>query len=156
MNPDIYQNYLVYASRNDNSTSWDGNLFKNWDIYLTNLDTNIEYQVTNNNASQIRPAVSGGRVVYMDFRNGNWDIYMTMISYLPEEMSPPPYNNRSPQEALPPQGDQSENPPLIPEFIPFVTVAMLVATTVLITLAVYYKKRKLSKNQNDSLSALFL
>ena len=144
--PDINSNYIVYQ---DNRNG-------NWEIYLYNTDSGVESRVTNNTATQEYPRVWGGRVVYMDFRNGNWDIYMTMISYIPEEMSPPPYNNRSPQEALPPQGDQNENPPRIPEFTPFVIVAMLVATTMLITLAVYYKKRKLSKNQNDSLSALFL
>ena len=149
MNPAICQNYLVYASRND-SAYWDGNLFKNWDIYLINLDTNTEYQVTNNNGSQIHPAVSGGRVVYMDFRNGNWDIYMTMISYTPETISPPPHSGPPPKQALPPQGspNETENLPFLPvEFEILFAVAVIVAIIVPIALIVYYKKHKLVKNK---------
>jgi beta propeller repeat protein len=146
MNPDICQNYLVYASRND-STRWDGNLLKNWDIYLTNLDTNTEYQVTNNNASQI----SGGRVVYMDFRNGNWDIYMTMISYAPETISPPPYEGRSPAQARPSQGSLNETKNLSfmsVEFEILFAIVAIIAIVVPITLIVYYKKHKqLVKNK---------
>jgi beta propeller repeat protein len=60
-----------------------------WDIYLYNTDTQALYQVTDNMANQENPRVSGGRIVYQDDRNGNWDIYMTMVSYIAGDPTPP-------------------------------------------------------------------
>ncbi len=59
-----------------------------WNIYLYHTDLQTEYRVTNVAANQAYPRVSGGRIVYMDNRNGNWDIYMTTVGY--KVFTPPP------------------------------------------------------------------
>jgi beta propeller repeat protein len=145
--PDINENqpgvyYIVYQ---DNRNG-------NWEIYLYNTDIQTEYKVTNNTANQIHPAVSDGRIVYMDDRNGNLDIYMTTVGYVsqtvPQTVSPPPYNGSLPGQALPPQS-QSKNPSGEPEFTLLIAIVVLIAATVaiLITSALYYKKRKQAKSE---------
>jgi beta propeller repeat protein len=60
-----------------------------WNINLYYTGTQTQYRVTNIAANQLSPKVSGGRIVYMDYRNGNWDIYMTMVSYVAGGSEPP-------------------------------------------------------------------
>lgn len=52
-------------------------------IYLCSYSTYEKpiYQVTSSNGRQMYPKVSGSYIVYQDDRNGNWDIYMTMVGY---------------------------------------------------------------------------
>ena len=50
------------------------------DIYVYDLINNIQERITFNPAYQINPAVSGNVIVWQDFRNGNWDIYMYDLS----------------------------------------------------------------------------
>jgi beta propeller repeat protein len=54
------------------------------EIYMYELASGSVNRVTNNTADQISPAISakyGNYIVYMDNRNGNWDIYLTMFGY---------------------------------------------------------------------------
>ena len=74
--------YIVYQG-------WWPFYWQQWDIFLYKTDTQTLYQVTANTANQEHPRVSGGRIVYMDDRNGNWDIYMTMVSYGYKSLPPP-------------------------------------------------------------------
>lgn len=60
-----------------------------WNIYLYNTLYPAEFRVTNIVADQQLPRVSGGRIVYMDSRNGNWDIYMTTVGYGAGNPPPP-------------------------------------------------------------------
>jgi beta propeller repeat protein len=48
----------------------------NFDIYLYDLTTNTERQITTDAADQYSPAISGDKVVWVDSRNGNCDIYL--------------------------------------------------------------------------------
>lgn len=48
----------------------------NWDIYLYDLTTGQERQVTSDLHDQLDPAISGDRIVWTDLRNGNADIYL--------------------------------------------------------------------------------
>ena len=52
-------------------------------IYLCSYSTYEKpiYQVTSSSGHQMYPKVSSGYIVYQDDRNGNWDIYMTMVGY---------------------------------------------------------------------------
>ncbi|MDG6245072.1 MAG: hypothetical protein QCH31_11920, partial [Methanolobus sp.] len=52
----------------------------NWDIYMYDISSGIEYQITTNQSSQSNPAIYQDRIVWMDSRTGNWDIYMYDIS----------------------------------------------------------------------------
>jgi beta propeller repeat protein len=52
-------------------------------VYLYHTAEQAEYQVTRATGNQINPRVSNGYIVYQDDRNGNWDIYLTMVGYGP-------------------------------------------------------------------------
>src|SRR3990172_12768534 len=48
----------------------------NTDIWSYPLPGGPESSVTTNTGDQLMPDGSGGRTVWQDFRNGNWDIYL--------------------------------------------------------------------------------
>ncbi len=50
----------------------------NPDIYMYNISTKIETQITTS-GSAYSPVIDGDRIVYQDYRNGNSDIYMAAI-----------------------------------------------------------------------------
>jgi beta propeller repeat protein len=79
-NPDIYGDRIVWQeSRNGGSGDyWDPT--GNWDIYMYDISTSTETQITINESRQIYSAIYGNRIVWADDRNGNWDIYMYDIS----------------------------------------------------------------------------
>ena len=51
-------------------------LGRNCDIYLFDLSTNTERQITFDPGHQWNPSISGNRIIWSDYRNGNWDIYL--------------------------------------------------------------------------------
>ncbi|KKG12872.1 hypothetical protein EO97_02225, partial [Methanosarcina sp. 2.H.T.1A.15] len=82
---DIYGDRIVWVDdRNDEGQTdyWDlylghdGNL----DIYMYDLSTSTESQITSNNSTQFKPAIYEDRIVWQDNRNGNLDIYMYDLS----------------------------------------------------------------------------
>jgi beta propeller repeat protein len=78
--PDVDDMYIVWQQLQD---------WTNWEIYLYGLDTGTVTRVTNHGANQLKPAVSEGRIVYQDNRNGNWDIYLSMVGYTAGATPPP-------------------------------------------------------------------
>ena len=52
----------------------------NYDIYMYNISTLKETQITTNKSDQINPAIYGNLVVWLDFCNGESDIYMYDLS----------------------------------------------------------------------------
>lgn len=62
---DIYGDKIVWA---DNRSG-------NWDIYMYDLSTMKETQITTNPSDSINPAIYGNNIVWQDNRSGNWDIY---------------------------------------------------------------------------------
>ena len=67
----IYGERIVWEDyRDKNSTS----------IYMYNLSTHKESQITNNESDQKNPTIYVDKIVYEDYRNGNWDIYMYDLS----------------------------------------------------------------------------
>ncbi len=151
-NPDINEYYIVY--QDDRSWTADylkGTITYTSDIYLYNYDTQSEVQITSNPKNQINPAVNGGRIVYQDDRNGNWDIYMTMVGYVPD--SSVPMVMATPPQAAGPSGDASptveptqsgisENQAIIPaEFQMPLFVAMAAAIILLAVLTAFFWRR---------------
>lgn len=65
--PDIAGDLVVWQ----NATGQDAD-----DIYLLDLAAGKTLQVTDDDALQFLPRVSGSRVVWMDNRSGDWDIYL--------------------------------------------------------------------------------
>jgi beta propeller repeat protein len=78
-NPDIDGNIVIWEDwRNayQDATGW----WHNPDIYAKNVSTGVEYAVCTDMGDQYAPTVSGSRVFWQDYRNGNWDIYMKDLS----------------------------------------------------------------------------
>ena len=101
--PDIYGNRIVWQDTRDGD--------RNYDIYMYDLSTNQEVQITNNTKPEIfierphgsiEPAIYGNTIVWQDYRNGNFDIYMYNLSISKEtqittndsnQMTPEIYGN---------------------------------------------------------------
>ena len=70
--PDVYGNYVVYQ---DNS-SWA-------DIYLYNIYTKKTIKLTDDTSGQWNPTIYGNRIVWQDDRDGNWNLYMHYLNFMP-------------------------------------------------------------------------
>lgn len=51
-----------------------------WDIYLYNLSSLVETQITNDSADQINPVISGDLIVWQENRNGEWEFILYAIN----------------------------------------------------------------------------
>lgn len=74
-NPDIDGNIVVWEDWR-NATQDELGWVHNPDIYMKDLSTGVEQPVCTDLADQYSPAVEGNKIVWQDYRNGNWDIYM--------------------------------------------------------------------------------
>ena len=86
---DIYRDRIVWADdRNEEGQVDNLSLYsshdENWDIYMYDLSTSMETQITSNNSTQSNPAIYDDKIVWQDLRNGNWDIYMYDLSTFTE------------------------------------------------------------------------
>jgi beta propeller repeat protein len=79
LDPAIYENMIVWTDARNGIFDEYGNR-KNLDIYMYDLSTSKETQITTNESNQSMPAIYGNRIVWQDDRNGNWDIYMYDLS----------------------------------------------------------------------------
>jgi beta propeller repeat protein len=83
---DIYGDRIVWAdNRNEkDQVDYSADLYSgragNWDIYMYDLSTSSETQITTNESTQFDPVIYENKVVWEDNRNGNWDIYMRDLS----------------------------------------------------------------------------
>lgn len=79
--PGIYGNNIVWNDfRNENmSDNVPIQGIVNYDIYMYNLSTNKETQISHSQEALL-PKIYGDRVVWMDYRNRNSDIYMYDLS----------------------------------------------------------------------------
>ena len=66
----LYEVITIYGDR----IVWQDNRNGNFDIYMYNLSTSKETQITTNESIQWCPSIYGDRIVWTDMRNGNWDI----------------------------------------------------------------------------------
>jgi len=71
LNPDISGELMVYQGINYLDFP-----NHNYDIYLYDLTTGQETQITTDLSNQRSPAISGNLIVWEDFRNDNRDIYL--------------------------------------------------------------------------------
>ena len=78
-NPDIDGNIIVWEDwTNAYQDQW--GWWHNPDIFMKDLSTGVIQSVTTNKSDQYSPTVSGDKVFWQDYRNGNWDIYMKDLS----------------------------------------------------------------------------
>jgi beta propeller repeat protein len=56
-----------------------GNREGNYDIFLHDLNTNLETRITTNVDMQMEPSIFGDTIVWEDQRNGDWDIYLMFL-----------------------------------------------------------------------------
>jgi TolB protein len=152
-NPAVDEYYIVYEDYRYSVYDFKTNIVTYYsDIYLYNLNTEVETQITNNTKNQVNPAVQGGRIVYQDDRNGNWDIYMTMVGYVPDG-NPPLAGAGPPNTAEPSATTAPDNQAIIPTELQIpLTVAIIAIIIVLIALTVYYRnhRKKLLPNENQN------
>ncbi|AFV25262.1 cell surface protein [Methanolobus psychrophilus R15] len=96
MNPVIYEDIIVWQddrnyneARSHENVEYISEFFRMlqrsdfsqmWDIYMYNISTGEEKQITTHVSNQINPAIYGDTVVWQDYRNWNWDIYMYNLS----------------------------------------------------------------------------
>lgn len=67
--------YHINPSIDGNRIVWQDDRHGNWNIFLYDLSTNTETQITSNSSDQTHPVISGNYIVWVDNRNGNDDIY---------------------------------------------------------------------------------
>ncbi|WP_440946116.1 PGF-pre-PGF domain-containing protein [Methanosarcina sp. T3] len=77
--PAIYGDRIVWTDARNGILDEYGNV-ANLDIYMYDLSTSREIQITTNESNQSMPAIYGDRIVWQDDRNGNLDIYMYDLS----------------------------------------------------------------------------
>lgn len=85
--PDIYGDRVVWEDYRNATLPADGNNLtaEDWlgldvNIYMYNLSSWEDIQVTTNGSIQWSPAIDGDLIVWEDARNGNWDVYMYDLS----------------------------------------------------------------------------
>ncbi|MDW7731206.1 MAG: hypothetical protein SCH66_02125 [Methanolobus sp.] len=85
--PDIYGDRVVWEDYRNATLPEDGNNLttEDWlrldvNIYMHNLSSGEDMQITANESIQWSPAIDGDLIVWEDARNGNWDIYVYDLS----------------------------------------------------------------------------
>jgi len=68
----------------DDKIVWQDNRNGNYDIYMYNLSTNMETQITDNESDQQCPSIYGDRIIWMDSRNETGEIYIYNLSTFKE------------------------------------------------------------------------
>ena len=82
-----FLNRQSFLRRRDAFVFKNSKQFEGFDIFAYDIKTQEERIITANSFDQVLPKVFGNKIVWMDFRNLNWDIYM--YSLAPEDTEPP-------------------------------------------------------------------
>ena len=92
--PAIYGDRIVWEDERNGILDEFGSI-GNYDIYMYNISTSTETQITTNTADQVEPFIYGNRIFWIDKRSGysgthrNSDIYMFTISGEENEINTP-------------------------------------------------------------------
>ncbi len=82
-NPRIYDNKIVWMDgRNGGSLDESNWPVGNWDIYMYDLSTSKEYQITTNNSKQVDPDIYKDKIVWRDERNMGENYYEKVQVYM--------------------------------------------------------------------------
>ncbi|MCC4770064.1 hypothetical protein FXV91_07580 [Methanosarcina sp. DH2] len=80
-NPAIYGDRIVWQdSRNGKGIGQSGYPTGSWDIYMHDLSTHNEIQITNDSSDKGSPAIYEDRIVWDEWRNGNPEVYTYNIT----------------------------------------------------------------------------
>jgi beta propeller repeat protein len=83
LRPKIYDNRIVWMDgRNGGSLEGNNHPVGNWDIYMYDLSTSKEYQITTNNSMQMDPDIYKDKIVWHDERNMGDNPYEHVQIYL--------------------------------------------------------------------------
>ena len=80
LNPAIYGERIVWQDGRNGGNEEYWNPTGNWDIYMYDVSTSTETQITTSESCQINPAIYGDKIVWQDDRDGKSDIYMYDLS----------------------------------------------------------------------------
>ncbi len=127
---------------------YDATIYGATHVYLYSMLDNQVFRVTNNNATQICPRISAvnNQIVYMDNRNGNWDIYSTWFGYGVSAIGP------SPKPTSPPSGNNANSANQEPLIIIVSSTAIIVIAVVGAAAFTARKNRSSKKPNNYSTS----
>jgi beta propeller repeat protein len=67
--PKIYNNYIVWEDERNIQNPFESFSEENYDIYGYNLDTDVEFQITEDQSKQAKPAIWGDIVTWGDWGN---------------------------------------------------------------------------------------
>ena len=68
-----------------NLVAYDANVAGNYDIFVYRLEQGDTFQVTNDPSDQYLNDVFGDLIAYVDQRNGNEDIFVAQVAFVPED-----------------------------------------------------------------------
>lgn len=79
--PAIYGDRIVWVdARNKQVDSLNNDIDENYDIYMYDIYTPEEIQITTDKSLQSYPALYNDRIVWVDNRSGDWNIYIKDLS----------------------------------------------------------------------------
>ena len=72
--PEIYGNRIVWTDGRNGGSREYGYYVGNWDIYMYDISTQKETQITTNTSTQANPSIYGDRIVYEDSEYGTTQV----------------------------------------------------------------------------------
>ncbi|MBS3816848.1 MAG: hypothetical protein KGY76_04725 [Candidatus Thermoplasmatota archaeon] len=129
---------LVWADeRNDEGDSIFAN---NTDIYIYDIDDQIEAQITSNKEKQEKPVISQDRIIWVDERNGNKDIYSYDLDSDVNSNGVVDYKEGEDESSSDSEGNANS-------FISWWIIPIPIIIAISVILLIVWKKRSSNKNE---------